>query len=148
MQDWSLVVTRIIDHAAREHGSRELVTRWADGRETRTTWAGVRRDALRMTQALRRLGVQKGERIATLAMNHARHLVSWYGAVGVGGVLHTVNPRLFDDQLEYIFNHAEDQVLLYDAVFQPLVDRMKPRWTSVKHYICYDSGEHLSLIHI
>lgn len=142
MQDWSLVVTRIVDHAAREHGTRELVTRWADGSETRTTWAGVRHDALRMTQALRRMGVKKGERVATLAMNHVRHLISWYGAVGVGGVLHTVNPRLFDDQLEYIFNHAEDQVLLYDAAFQPLVDRMKPRWKTVRHYVCYDSGEH------
>jgi fatty-acyl-CoA synthase len=90
----------LIDHAAREHGEREIVTRWADGSETTTTWAGVRRDALKMTQALRRLGVQPGERIATLAMNHSRHLVSWYGAVGVGGVLHTINPRLFDDQLE------------------------------------------------
>ena len=123
MQEWDLRVTRIIDHAASEHGTREIVTRWADGSETVTTWAGVRRDALKMTQALRRLGVQPGERIATLAMNHSRHLVSWYGAVGVGGVLHTVNPRLFDDQLEYIANHGEDQVLLYDAAFQPIIDR-------------------------
>ncbi len=145
MQDWSLCVTRIVDHAAREHGSRELVTRWADGSETRTTWTGVRHDALRMTQALRKLGVGKGDRIATLAMNHVRHLISWYGAVGVGGVLHTINPRLFDDQLDYIVNHAEDQVLLYDAVFQPLIDRMKPRWPTIRHYICYDSGEHAPL---
>ena len=141
MQDWDLRVTKLIDHAAREHGGREIVTHWADGSERTTTWAGVRRDALKMTQALRRLGVQPGERIATLAMNHSRHLVSWYGAVGVGGVLHTINPRLFDDQLEYIANHAEDQVLLYDAVFAPLVERMKPRWTTIKHYICYDGGD-------
>ncbi|MEO7383571.1 MAG: long-chain fatty acid--CoA ligase [Novosphingobium sp.] len=142
MQDWSLCVTRIVDHAAREHGTRELVTRWADGSETRSTWAGVRHDALRMTQALRKLGVGKGDRVATLAMNHVRHLISWYGAVGVGGVLHTINPRLFDDQLEYIVNHAEDQVLLYDAAFQPLIDRMKARWPTIRHYICYDSAEH------
>ncbi|MDL2352143.1 MAG: long-chain fatty acid--CoA ligase [Pseudomonadota bacterium] len=141
MQNWDLRVTHIIDHAAREHGTREILTHWADGSETVTTWAGIRDDALKMTQALRRLGVKPGERIATLAMNHSRHLVSWYGAVGVGGVLHTVNPRLFDDQLEYIANHAEDQVLLYDAAFQPLVDRMKPKWTTIKHYICYDNGE-------
>jgi fatty-acyl-CoA synthase len=141
MQDWDLRVTRIVDHAAREHGTREIVTRWADGSETRTTWAGVRRDALKMTQALRKLGVQTGDRIATLAMNHVHHLVSWYGAVGVGGVLHTVNPRLFDDQLEYIANHAEDQVLLYDAAFAPLVERMKPKWPTIKHYICFDNGE-------
>ena len=141
MQDWDLRVTRIIDHAAREHAGREIVTRWADGSETRTNWAEVRRDALKMTQALQKLGVKKGERVATMAMNHSRHLVSWYGAVGVGGVLHTINPRLFDDQLEYIANHAEDQVLLYDHAFAPIVERMKPRWTTIKHYICYDNGE-------
>ncbi len=139
MQDWDLRVTHLIDHAAREHGDREIVTRWADGSETRTDWAGIRHDALRLTQALRRAGVGKGDRVATLAMNHARHLVAWYGAVGVGGVLHTVNPRLFDDQLEYIVNHAEDKVLLYDAAFKPLVERMKPKWTTVERYICFDA---------
>jgi fatty-acyl-CoA synthase len=144
MQDWDLRVTRIVDHAAREHGTREIVTRWADGSESRTNWADVRRDALKMTQALRRLGIGQGDRIATLAMNHHRHLISWYGAVGVGGVLHTINPRLFDDQLDYIANHAEDRVLLYDAQFQPLVDRMKSRWKTIEHYVCYDSGEHAS----
>lgn len=138
MQDWKLRVSHLIDHAAREHGAREIVTRWADGSESRTNWAGIRHDALRMTQALRALGVQPGDRIATLAMNHSRHLVSWYGAVGVGGVLHTVNPRLFDEQLIYIINHAEDQVLLYDHAFAPLVERLKPQLNSVKHYICYD----------
>ena len=107
---------------------REIVSHWADGSETRTNWAGVRHDALRMTQALRAAGIAKGDRIATLAMNHHRHLVSWYGAVGVGGVLHTINPRLFDEQLVYIVNHAEDRVLLYDAVFQPIVDRLCEKW--------------------
>jgi fatty-acyl-CoA synthase len=142
MQDWDLVVTHLIDHAAREHGAREHVTRWADGGETRTDWAGIRRDALKMVQALQAAGISKGDRIATLAMNHSRHLVTWYGAVGVGGVLHTLNPRLFDDQLEYIVNHAEDRVLLYDAAFQPIVDRMRAKWPTVEHYICFDSGEH------
>jgi fatty-acyl-CoA synthase len=138
MQDWQLVVTHLLDHAGREYGHREHVTHWADGTETRTTWAEVRRDALKMTQALRAAGVGKGDRVATLAMNHARHLVTWYGAVGVGGVLHTVNPRLFDEQLEYIVNHAEDRVLLYDAAFQPIVDRLRDRWPSVTTYVCFD----------
>ena len=140
MQDWDLRVTHLIDHAAREYGSREVVTRWADGRETRSTWAGVRHDAMRMAQALRRLGVGKGDRIATLALNHGHHLAAWYGAVGAGGVLHTVNPRLFDDQLEYIVNHAEDRVLLYDAMFAPIVERLRGKWC-VEHYICFDNGE-------
>ncbi len=138
MQDWDLVVTHLLDHAAREYAAREHVTRWADGSETRTTWGEVKRDALKMTQALRAAGVGKGDRVATLAMNHARHLVSWYGAVGVGGVLHTINPRLFDEQLEYIVNHAEDRVLLYDAQFQPIIDRLRDRWPTVTTYVCFD----------
>lgn len=142
MQDWTMRVTNVIDHAAREAGTREIVTRWADGSETRTNWAGIRGDALKMAQALLALGLRKGDKVASMAMNHSRHLVSWYGVAGMGGVLHTVNPRLFDDQLEYIVNHAEDKVLIYDAAFQPIVDRMKARWTTVEHYICFDAGEH------
>ncbi|MEW4447831.1 long-chain fatty acid--CoA ligase [Qipengyuania sp. JC766] len=142
MQDWTMRVTHVIDHAARESGSREIVTYWADGSETRTDWAGIRRDALKMAQALEAMGLKKGDKVATLAMNHSRHLVSWFGVAGMGGVLHTVNPRLFEDQLEYIVNHAEDRVLIYDAMFQPIVDKMRDRWPGVEHYICFDSGEH------
>jgi acyl-CoA synthetase (AMP-forming)/AMP-acid ligase II len=141
MQDWELRVSLLIDHAASQHATREIVTRWNDGSESRTTWAGVRHDALRMVQALQRLGIAPGDRVATLAMNHGPHLVTWYGATGAGCILHTINPRLFDEQLEYIANHAEDRVLLYDAVFQPIVDRMRPRWTSIEHYICFDSAD-------
>ncbi|MEO6717344.1 MAG: long-chain fatty acid--CoA ligase [Novosphingobium sp.] len=142
MQDHELRVTGLLDHAALQHGSREIVSRYADDSEIRTNWAGIRRDALKMTQALRKLGIGPGDRVATLALNHSRHLVTWYGAVGVGGVLHTINPRLFDDQLLYIANHAEVRVLLYDTQFQPIVDRLKPQWPSIEHYVCFDSGEH------
>lgn len=141
MQDWELRVSGLIDHAAREHGSREIVTRWADGSETRSTRAAIRRDALKIVQALRRLGIAPHDRVATLAMNHGRHLAAWYGATGAGCILHTINPRLFDDQLEYIANHAEDRILLYDAAFEPIVQRMKPRWKTIEHYICFDSDD-------
>jgi fatty-acyl-CoA synthase len=142
MQDWELRVSLLIDHAAREHGTREIVTHWVDGSQSRATWASIRRDALKMVQALQRLGIRPGDRIGTLAMNHSRHLVAWYGATGAGGVLHTINPRLFDDQLDYIANHAEDRVLLYDAMFQPIVDRMRPRWKTIEHYLCFDAGDY------
>ena len=142
MQEWTMRITHVIDYAAKESGTREIVTRWADGSETRTNWADVRTDAKKMAQALQALGIKKGERVASLAMNHSRHLVSWYGVAGMGGVLHTVNPRLFEDQLEYIVNHAEDKVMVYDAAFQPIIDKMRDRWTTVEHYICFDSGEH------
>jgi fatty-acyl-CoA synthase len=138
MQDWPLRVMRLVDHAEREHAAGEIVSAWADGSTTRTNWRAVAQDARRMAQALEALGMKPGDRIATLAMNHERHLVSWYGTIGMGGILHTINPRLFDDQLEYIGNHAEDRVLLYDRVFTPIVERMKPRWKTIEHYICFD----------
>lgn len=138
MQDFELRVSTLLDHAAREHGSREIVTRWADGSETRTSWAGIAHDARRMAQALERMGIRKGDRVATLAMNHSRHLVAWYGATGMGALIHTINPRLFDDQLAFIGNHAEDRVLLYDRMFEPVVERLKPQWTTIEHYICFD----------
>ncbi len=139
MQDWSLRVTHLIDHAARECGSREIATRWSDGTIERTDWAGIAHDARRLAQALTLMGIAAGDRVATLAMNHHRHLVAWYGVIGCGGVIHTLNVRLFDEQLIYIINHAEDRILMYDAVFAPVVERLKPQLTSVAHYICFDT---------
>ena len=139
MQDFELRVMRLLDHAAREHGPRELVSHWADGRETRTDWAGIHRDARKLAQWLEKTGIKPGDRVATLAMNHHHHLTAWYGTIGMGGVIHTINPRLFDEQLVYIANHAEDRVLFYDRQFQPLVDRLKPHWTSIEHYVAFDA---------
>jgi len=146
MQDWELRIPRLIDHAARENGSREIVSYWADGTETRTNWAGIHSDARKLAQALEAMGLQRGDRVATLAMNHHRHLVAWYGAIGMGGVIHTVNPRLFDEQLVYICNHAEDKILFYDKAFQPIVDRLRDQWTTIDHYICFDDGAFEALI--
>ena len=141
MQDWPLRVTQLIDYAEREHPDVEIVSAWADGSVTRTNWREIARDARKMAQALERLGIGKGDRVATLAMNHAHHLIAWYGIAGMGGVVHTINPRLFPDQLGYIVNHAEDRVLLYDGLFAPLVEKLKPHWPTVEHYICMDSAE-------
>ena len=138
MQDWPLRVTHLVDHAEREHGEREIVSAWADGSTTRTNWREVARDSRKMAQALERLGIKPQDRVATLAMNHAHHLIAWYGTTGMGGVLHTINPRLFEDQLDYIANHAEDRVLLYDRAFTPIVEKMKPKWRTIEHYICMD----------
>ena len=138
MQDFPLRIMRILDHAEREHGAREIVAARADGTIFRTNWTSLAHDARRLAQALVRRGVRPTDRVGTLAMNHDRHLTAWFGIVGMGGVIHTNNPRLFDDQLEYILNHAEDRVLLYDRVFEPLVNRMKPKWKSLEHFICFD----------
>ena len=142
MQNWPLRIPRLIEHAEREHGGREIVSRWADGSTTRTDWAGVGRDARRLANALTRMGIARGDRVATLAMNHSRHLVTWYGVIGMGGIVHTINPRLFDDQLAYIADHAADRVLFFDAAFAPIVERLKPRWPTIEHYVCFDpAGE-------
>jgi acyl-CoA synthetase (AMP-forming)/AMP-acid ligase II len=141
MQDWKLRITHLIDHAARECGSREVITRWADGTIERSNWAGVAHDARRLAQAFIAMGCKPGDRIGTIAMNHHRHLASWYGAIGMGGVIHTINVRLFDEDLIYIINHAEDQVLLYDKMFQPMIDRLKPHLTTVKHYVLFDDDD-------
>ncbi|MES2095576.1 MAG: long-chain fatty acid--CoA ligase [Pseudomonadota bacterium] len=138
MQDFELRVMRLLDHAAREHGKRELVSHWADGRETRTDWAGVHLDARKLALRLEKWGIKPGDRVATLAMNHGHHLTAWYGTIGMGGVIHTINPRLFDEQLVYIANHAEDRVLFYDKQFQPIVDRLKSEWTTIEHYVAFD----------
>ena len=138
MSDWTMRVTHLLDHAAREHGEREIVSRWADGTTTRTDWSGIARDGRRLASALTTRGLAKGDRVATLGMNHARHLAAWYGAIGMGGVIHTINPRLFADQIVYIANHAEDRVLLYDVAFRPLVDELKPHFDTIEHYVCFD----------
>ena len=92
MQASALKITNLIDHAAREHSTRELVSYWADGTTTRSNWGEVGLEARKFSQALQRLGMNKGDRIATIAMNHVHHLISWYGSAGIGGVLHTVKP--------------------------------------------------------
>jgi fatty-acyl-CoA synthase len=141
MQHWPLRIMRLLDHAEREHGAREIVSRYASGQTVRGSWASTARDARRLANALERLGIKRGDRVATLAMNHGRHLVAWYGTIGMGGILHTVNPRLFDDQLVYIINHAEDRVLLFDEAFRPIVERLKPQLPAVEHFICFDPAE-------
>ncbi len=141
MQEFELRVPRLVEHAEREYPDREIVTRWFDGRETRTNWATIGRDSRRLAQALERAGLKPGDRVATLAMNHSRHLVAWYGTMGMDGILHTINPRLFPDQLAFIVNHANDRVMLYDRMFSPIVEKMKPHWTTIEHYICFDPAE-------
>ncbi|HEX7781343.1 MAG TPA: long-chain fatty acid--CoA ligase [Sphingobium sp.] len=140
MQDFALRIPTLIDHAAQEHGARPVVSRYADGSIEQGSWAGVAREARQVAQALERLGVKPGDRVATLAMNHGRHVAAWYGAIGMGGVLHTINPRLFDDQIAYIANHAQDRVLFYDAAFAPLVARLKPRFETITRFICFDGS--------
>ncbi|MGE3865596.1 MAG: AMP-binding protein, partial [Hyphomonadaceae bacterium] len=102
MQDWPMTLDRLIDHAAAHYGAREIVTRSVEGPIVRTDYAAVRRRAKQVSHALKEEGVQLGDRIATLAWTTGRHFETWYGVMGVGAVLHTLNPRLFPDQIAWI----------------------------------------------
>ena len=120
MPEWPLLVTSIIDHAARVYGAQEVVTREFDKNVTRTNYADIAANARRVTDALVRAGVRPGDRVATLAWNTARHLEVWYGIAGAGAVVHTINPRLSGEQLSYIANKAEDRILFFSGDLAPI----------------------------
>ncbi len=143
MQDWPLVIHKIMDYAACQHGSREVVTRSIEGPVVRTDYASIRMRALRLAQRLARDGIAPGDRIATLAWNTARHLESWYGIVGAGAIYHTVNPRLFPDQIAWIINHAEDRLVLLDATFVPLLESLADKLPSVERYVVLTDAAHM-----
>ncbi|MCA6280179.1 MAG: long-chain-fatty-acid--CoA ligase [Phenylobacterium sp.] len=144
MQDWPLTVDRILDHAKAWHGDREIVTRSVEGPIVRTTYAEVHKRAKRISNALKAMGIQPGDRVATLAWNSARHLEAWYGIMGIGAVCHTLNPRLFSEQLIYIINHAEDQVIFTDLTFAPLLAQIREHIPTVKHFVVLTDEAHLT----
>lgn len=143
MQDWPLRVTTIIDHAARFHGDREIVTRSVEGPITRTTYKEIHLRARKVAQALSRLGIREGDIVATMAWNTARHLEAWYGIMGMGAVCHTLNPRLFAEQLVYIINHAEDKVIFLDLTFVPILEGIADKLPKVKAYVVMTDRAHM-----
>ncbi len=135
MQDWPLLCHRVIDHAAIYHGAREVVSRSAEGPIHRTTYADVRLNALKVAQGLSAAGIGVGDRVATLAWNTWRHMELWYGIMGVGAIYHTVNPRLFPDQIAYIINHAEDRLLFADITFVPILEQIVDKLHTVERIV-------------
>jgi len=143
MQQWPLLCHKILDHAAIQHPDREIVSRSGEGPIVRTTYAGIHLRARKMAQLFEREGFQPGDRIATLAWNTANHIEAWYGIMGMGGVYHTLNPRLFPDQIAWIMNHAQDRALFVDLAFMPLVERIAPTVPSLKKIIVLTDAAHL-----
>ena len=136
MQDWPLLLHRIIDHAAVQHGGRPVTSRRVeDCAIYRTTYAEIRRRALRVAKRLAQEGIGLGDRVGTLAWNTWRHLETWYGVSGIGAIYHTINPRLSEEQIHYIINHAEDRFLFLDLTFVPLVEKLAPRLPSIERYV-------------
>ena len=142
MQDWPLTVDKVIEHAFHNHGHREIVTRTVEGPIVRSTYADLYWRARQCSNALLADGVQKGDRIATLAWNTTRHIETWYGTMCIGAVLHTLNPRLFPEQIAWIINHAEDTHVFYDITFQPIIEAIKDKVPSVKHWIVLTDAAH------
>jgi len=143
MQDWPLLCHRIIDHAATNHAHRLVVSRSIEGPLHRTNYAEIRARALRVAQRLERDGIKFGDRVATLAWNTWRHLESWYGILGIGAIYHTINPRLFVDQIVWIVNHAEDRVMMTDLTFVPLLEKIADKLPSVERYIVFTDAAHM-----
>lgn len=142
MQNWPLTVDRILAHANSWHGGREIVTRSVEGPIVRTTYSELHERALRLTNALVTLGFEPGDRVATLAWNTARHLEVWYAAMGMGAVCHTLNPRLFIDQLRYIINHAQDRIIFTDLSFLPTLMNLRAEMPSVEHVVVMTDRAH------
>ena len=135
MQDWPLTLDKVIDHAKQATGTREVVTRTIEGPIKRTNYAEIWARAKQVSHALVESGIVVGDRVATLAWNTSRHVETWYGAMCIGAVVHTLNPRLLADQIAWIANHAEDKVLVFDATFIPIVEEIAPKLTSVKTFV-------------
>ena len=126
MSERPLLVSAIIAHAAIYHHDTEIVSRTVEGAIHRYTYAEAERRSKRLARALVRLGIKPGDRVGTLGWNTFRHFELYYGISGIGAVCHTINPRLFDDQIGYIVNHAADRLLFLDATFVPLIERLAP----------------------
>jgi acyl-CoA synthetase (AMP-forming)/AMP-acid ligase II len=143
MQQHPLLISSLIVHAAEAHPQGEIVSRTVEGPLHRCTYVDIARRAGQVANLLTSLGVEQGERVGSLAWNGYRHLELFFGASGMGAVLHTINPRLFPEQLEYIINHAEDQHLCFDVCFAPLVEKLAPRLRSVKSFIAMTDRDHM-----
>src|SRR5438477_13100429 len=126
MSERPLLVSSLIEHAARYHGDVEIVSLLVDGTTYRYGYAEAARRSKQLANALLRLGIEPGDRVGTLAWNTHRHFELYYGVSGIGAMCHTINPRLFDEQIDYIINHAADRLLFVETSFIPLIERLLP----------------------
>ena len=143
MQQQNLLISSLIEHASKHHGDVEIVSRRVEGDIHRCTWGQLAGRSRQVAQALDALNLSTGDRVATLAWNGYRHLELYFGVSGSGRVLHTINPRLHPDQVVWIANHAEDQVLCFDMTFLPLVQQVHARCSTVKHWVALCEADRL-----
>ncbi len=143
MQDRPLLIQQLIEHAALNHGDTEIVSRRVEGDIHRYTYRDARLRAKKVAEALIALGIASGDRIGTLAWNGYRHFELYYGISGMGAVCHTINPRLFPEQIVYIVNHAEDRLLFVDLNLLPAVEKLLPELKTVRHVVAMTDRAHL-----
>ena len=148
MQQRPLLISSLIDHAQRYHADTEIVSRSVDGPIHRSSWGAIATRAKQLANGLRRLGVTPGERIATLAWNHHRHLELYFGVTGSGAVLHTVNPRLFPEQVRFIVSDAEASFVCFDLTFAPLIEQLAPHLPTVRGYIALCERDSLPTLNL
>ena len=141
MQPFSLRVSEVIDHAARYHPNRKIISRNIEGPITETSWIKIHHNSKRLSKALIKLGIRKGDRIGVMAWNTARHLEIWYGVPGSGAINHTLNPRLFSKQLSFIINHAEDKFLIIDIDMLPIIEKILQYCKTVEKVIVISDQE-------
>ena len=143
MQDWPLRQNTILDHAHIHHGKVEIVTRAIEGEIHTTNYSEVHLRARKLSQALIRLGVKPGDVVGTMAWNTYRHLELWYAITGAGAAYHTLNPRLFADQLIYIADHAEDKFIFLDTTFVPILEAIQDKLPRVEGYVLMTDRAHM-----
>ncbi|MBX3605829.1 MAG: fatty-acid--CoA ligase [Piscinibacter sp.] len=142
MMQMPLMISSLLTHAARHAGDTEIVSKRVEGDLHRYTYRDAELRARKLAQALARLGCEPGDRVATLAWNGYRHFEAYFGVSGSGLVLHTINPRLFPEQIAWIANDAADRVLCFDLTFLPLVEKLAPQLPSVQHYVVLTGRSH------
>lgn len=135
MMTGQLTIDKLIDHAAKYHGDTEIISVETAGGISRSQWSDIANNARRLGSALEKLGIAQGQRCATIAWNNQRHLECYFGISASGRVMHTINPRLFPEQLIYVLNHAEDQIVFLDATFLPLVEQLLPHLKTLRTYV-------------
>jgi fatty-acyl-CoA synthase len=143
MMDRPLLVSSVIDYAADIYPDVEIVSNTVEGGIHRYSYRASRERIGRLANALVGLGVKPGDRVATLAWNGYRHFELYFAIAGIGAVCHTINPRLFPEQITYIANHAEDTTLFFDLTFLPLVEKLKPALKTIKTYVLMTDREHM-----
>jgi acyl-CoA synthetase (AMP-forming)/AMP-acid ligase II len=143
MQQQPLLISSLLRHAERHHGELQVVSRRVEGDIHRTTYRELAARARRLARALAALGVAPGDRVGTIAWNGYRHLELYYAVSGSGAVLHTLNPRLHADQVVWIADHAQDQVLCFDKTFLPLVESAAARLATVRHFVLMADRSHM-----